>query len=86
MACVYCEKGIEDGIQFTLDHVVPQDLGGSNETKNLVTACKTCNSAKGSKSTRQFFAYLAKKGVDTAGISKRIQRNVRRKLSNRRWR
>ena len=85
LRCVYCDSGIEDEIVFTLDHIVPQELGGDNTAKNLVTCCKACNSKKGSKTTRQFFQYLRGNGVDTSKISCRIQRNVKRKLSNRRW-
>lgn len=80
LRCVYCGSGIEDGVQFTLDHLVPQELGGSHEASNLVTCCKSCNSSKGSKSQRAFFAYLRDKGVDTDKIGKRIRRNTRRKL------
>lgn len=28
---------------FTLDHVVPQSLGGSDELDNLALACRRCN-------------------------------------------
>lgn len=80
LRCVYCGAGIEDGVQFTLDHIVPCELGGDNSAANLVTACKTCNSSKGSKSQRAFFAFLRDKGVDTDKIAKRIRRNLRRKL------
>jgi len=80
LACVYCGKGIEDGIIFTLDHLIPQELGGSNHESNLVTACKTCNSQKGSKTIRQFFAYLRKRGVATDKIGRRIRRNTKRRL------
>ena len=80
LRCVYCSAGIEDGVEFTLDHVVPCELGGDNSAQNLVTACKACNSSKGSKSQREFFAFLQDKGVDTYKIAKRIRRNIRRKL------
>jgi 5-methylcytosine-specific restriction endonuclease McrA len=80
LSCVYCGQGIEDGIVFTLDHLVPCEIGGTNATDNLVTCCKSCNSAKGSKTIRQFFAYLRDKGVDTDTIGKRIRRNIKRKL------
>ena len=80
LRCVYCDKGIEDGIVFTLDHLTSQDLGGTNESRNLVTACKSCNSAKGKKSIRGFFSWLRGKGIDTDKIKNRIRRNVNRKL------
>ena len=65
LTCVYCNKGIEDGIIFTLDHLIPQDLGGGNESTNLVTCCKSCNSTKGSKSLKDFMTWLRDSGVDT---------------------
>lgn len=33
----------------TVDHLVPQSLGGSNGLPNLVLACQPCNSAKGAR-------------------------------------
>ena len=30
----------------TLDHIIPQSLGGLNTPENLTTACLTCNSIK----------------------------------------
>ena len=80
LRCVYCDKGIEDGIVFTLDHRVPCELGGTNANTNLVTACKCCNSSKGAKTVPQFLAYLRDQGVDTDAIAIRIRRNVRRKV------
>ena len=80
LRCVYCDKGIEDGIVFTLDHLLPQELGGTNATTNLVTCCKTCNSAKGIRTVRQFFVYLRDNGVNTDKIGNRVRRNLRRKL------
>lgn len=44
--CQYC--GIR-GKSLECDHVVPVSRGGSNDTQNLVTACKTCNQSKRAK-------------------------------------
>ncbi|MBZ6211661.1 HNH endonuclease [Streptomyces olivaceus] len=33
-------------MKLTVDHVVPQALGGGDEPANLVTACEPCNSGK----------------------------------------
>lgn len=41
-ACVYC--GSSDDL--TLDHDIPQSMGGSDEVDNLVTACRPCNASK----------------------------------------
>lgn len=42
--CRYCGSRVGP---FDIDHVVPIALGGSNQTRNLVTACASCNSRKG---------------------------------------
>lgn len=80
LACVYCGAHLDEGIELTLDHLHPQELGGSNEAKNLVTACKQCNSSKGSKTVSKFVEYLEKKGVNTEGMKLRIRRNTARKI------
>src|SRR5574343_1436118 len=41
--CCYCGSRR----YLTVDHVVPQSGGGSDEDSNLITACKSCNSRKG---------------------------------------
>jgi hypothetical protein len=35
-------------VKLTIDHVVPEALGGRDEPENLVTACMPCNSGKSS--------------------------------------
>jgi 5-methylcytosine-specific restriction endonuclease McrA len=79
LSCIYCGDGPESQI-LTLDHLIPQELGGENNVSNLVTCCKSCNCMKGSKTIRQFFVYLRDRGINTDLIAKRIQRNVKRKL------
>lgn len=44
-ACRYCGASAPDA-KLTVDHVVPQALGGGDEPSNLVTACAACNSGK----------------------------------------
>lgn len=51
--CVWCTAPIETE-QRTLDHVTPRAHGGTDSTRNLVTACLTCNSARGAKTLLQF--------------------------------
>ena len=41
--CQYCGEGKE----LTLDHLIPRSKGGKTSWKNLVTACKKCNTHKG---------------------------------------
>lgn len=45
--CRYCGATAPD-VKLTVDHVVPQALGGSDEPSNLVTACDGCNGGKSS--------------------------------------
>ena len=80
-ACAYCGAILENGdTLLTIDHVVAQDLGGTNDEKNLVTACKSCNSSKSAKSVKAFLACLAERGVDVSEVPARIRRITRRKL------
>lgn len=44
-ACRYCGAAAPD-VTLTVDHVIPQALGGSSEPENLVAACMPCNSGK----------------------------------------
>lgn len=52
-ACYYCRSPFN----LSLDHKVPQVFGGSSHSHNLVTCCKSCNSAKGCKFTDEFIAF-----------------------------
>lgn len=45
--CIYCgSTSYGDGVELTLDHIIPHSKGGSDCAENLVTACRGCNSAK----------------------------------------
>ncbi len=45
--CVYCQSQAEiAGMQFTIDHIIPESLGGTNEESNLCLACWDCNLIK----------------------------------------
>lgn len=67
--CVYCESQSE----LSLDHLAPVCKGGSNNARNLVTACLQCNCERGPKPWR---AYASKH----AGAIGRIQRQRRRSI------
>ncbi len=45
--CVYCSKKT---VALTQDHVVPLSKGGSHTMENIVPACRSCNSKKGTGS------------------------------------
>ncbi len=45
--CRYCGAKAPD-VALTVDHVIPETLGGSSEPSNLVTACQPCNAGKSS--------------------------------------
>ena len=38
-------------MRFTIDHIVPSVLGGSDDPDNLCLACWDCNLTKGSRTT-----------------------------------
>lgn len=46
-ACRYCGAAAPDA-KLTVDHVVPQVLGGTDDPGNLVAACVDCNAGKSS--------------------------------------
>ena len=55
LACVWCGSGLEDdGVTLSLDHVVPVSKGGRNNSRNLVTSCRKCNSVRSDRDARDF--------------------------------
>lgn len=56
--CCYCNRDLHDAAahDITLDHLTPKSAGGSNDATNLVTACKTCNCARGNKTVAKFLS------------------------------
>lgn len=80
--CVYCQVSIYDEpeVELTLDHVVPQVLGGGNEVTNLVTACRSCNCSRQDLPVAQFALQLADRGRDPKRVAARVRNAQRRKL------
>ena len=49
--CAYCGRG---DVVLNHDHVVPLSRGGANDIMNIVPACRSCNSKKGTKTAAEF--------------------------------
>lgn len=50
-SCAYCGKGGK----VSIDHVMPLSKGGLDEYRNVVPACKTCNSSKNAKDVQAWY-------------------------------
>lgn len=46
--CAYCGTRFPDG-ELTVEHIVPVSRGGQHHWTNVVTACRSCNTRKGSR-------------------------------------
>lgn len=84
-ACAYCGKGVEAGVTLTLDHLVPYSKGGAIiDPKNLITACRNCNSSRGNRSLKEFVevaaAFHQRDAVEMLAF---IRRQVRRVVKTR---
>jgi len=75
-ACLYC--GNDE--RLTLDHLLPRELGGSNEVENLVTACLTCNSSKQHATMEQWLVTLSERGIDTKSIARKVKLHASRPI------
>jgi len=83
MACVWCESGVEDGIQLSLDHLKCNVKGGGNENANLITCCTHCNSTRAHRSVTAFARVLAaylNHGVTPEQIVRRVRAAARREV------
>ena len=52
--CQLCGRKISFD-EFTIDHIIPLNGGGTNDIDNLAAACKICNSFKADIYPAQFF-------------------------------
>lgn len=83
LSCAWCGAGVEAGSIFTLDHLVPHSKGGSNDERNLVTACKRCNDSRGARSVKAFAIAVAayvNHGVSPEAIVANVRACARRSL------
>lgn len=62
--CQYCGKNSRE---LTVDHILPQHLGGESTWTNLVTACADCNHKKGGLTLEQSGLKLHKKPEQPPG-------------------
>ena len=51
---------------FTVDHIVAQNRGGTDHLDNLQLLCGACNSMKGTKTQEEFLAALKQAGIGSA--------------------
>jgi len=51
--CIYCGR---DDVPIHRDHKVPLIRGGTNDIANIVPACASCNSKKGTRTASEFLA------------------------------
>lgn len=47
--CSYCGVSAREGARLQVDHVKPKASGGTDDPKNLTTACETCNAGKAAR-------------------------------------
>lgn len=50
--CLYCGKSFPESL-LTRDHLRPLSRGGKDAWKNVVTACRSCNHAKGARTPEE---------------------------------
>ena len=72
--CTYCGRDLHDAptADVTLDHLAPRCHGGGNDATNLVTACRSCNSARAARAWQTFASAPARR---------RIRRQIARPLN-----
>jgi 5-methylcytosine-specific restriction endonuclease McrA len=50
--CQYCGER-KNPVELTLDHILPRSRGGGGAAINVVTACRSCNQRKGSRTPEE---------------------------------
>lgn len=57
--CEYCDSDILESVNsyydIQVEHIIPKQKGGSNESENLAISCKTCNFIKKYFDARDLF-------------------------------
>lgn len=70
--CFYCGTDLHDN-NFSIDHFLPRNQGGTNELDNLVPCCRVCNSSKNKYGIEEFREILGVKNSKFNGVVNRIQ-------------
>ena len=82
--CAYCGAEMTLTLGFnrtaTKDHVVPRSYGGPTEAWNLVGACFSCNSKKGSRPLEVFLTTLTGGKPEQHPLYRRIHHDHRTRL------
>lgn len=64
--CYYCGVKMtkkEGPRQRTRDHLIPLSRGGTDTLENIVPACRSCNSKKGTKTLEEFYSIKVTEGI-----------------------
>jgi len=54
--CYWCSQKI--WIDATIDHIVPQSRGGTDDPSNLALACVKCNNVKSNSTPEEFVRHI----------------------------
>lgn len=73
--CQYCAR-LFPVSELTVDHVVPRSRGGVYSWENIVTACKSCNTAKGDRTPEEAYMPLLNEPKSPSVLHMHLQ-NVR---------
>ena len=63
--CAHCGRRPQEN-EKTIDHVIPQILGGGNDPRNLMPLCKHCNASRASSEIvpDTYYRYAASWALD----------------------
>ena len=76
-SCVYCGESSN----LTLDHLKPRSRGGTNDPRNLVTCCYSCNSSRKDRPLTVWLRFISKKnGQCLNDLRNKIRRHRNKKL------
>ena len=53
--CMFCFRPMGE-VQLTVDHWIPLEMGGKNDTSNYISACRKCNKDKGAMDPHDWIA------------------------------